>query len=103
MRTGLTCGVPARRGHAFCYHHDPDHRERKPLRKVAASLPPLDSYGSIRFVLGQTLALLYQAKLDSRRAAQIMRAIERATETYKIRVRELALLQKTATTPRKPA
>src|SRR5436309_1131515 len=75
MSSGKTCGVPASRGSKFCHHHDPDRRERKPLRHFASGIEPLDSLGSMHRLIHDTVRQLVQGRIDSRRARAVLAAI----------------------------
>jgi hypothetical protein len=80
---GHLCGSPALKGRCKCYHHDPDRRARKPLRRVAASVPPLDTAANIQHVLRDAIRLIYQGKLDNRRARNVIALAEKALAAYK--------------------
>ena len=87
-RNGKTCDAPAMRYKKFCYHHDPDRRERKPMRAFAASIAPPESLSDIQRNIADTLSLILQGKLDSRRAGKILRGIEASLVAYKARARQ---------------
>jgi hypothetical protein len=92
MPNGKTCGVPASRGRRFCYHHDPDRRERKPLRAFAASLEPLDSISGLHRLIDQTMRHLLQGKIDGRRARAIIATVHDALAMYEHQLRGVNIL-----------
>jgi hypothetical protein len=83
MPDGHLCASPALRGRRTCYHHDPNRRERQPLRRVAAATPSLDTVAGIQHVLRDAIRLSYQGKLDNRRARNVVALADRAVAIYK--------------------
>lgn len=83
MPDGHLCGSPALKSRRTCYHHDPNRRERKPLRRVAASVQALDTVTGIQNVLRDAVRLIYQGKLDNRRARNVITLTEKAIAAYK--------------------
>jgi hypothetical protein len=79
---GLKCQSPAMRGSQFCYFHGrtriyvPRPRSRKPLQ-----LPPLQNQASIHAALDQVLQALASGNLDTRRAGNLLYALQMAQQT----------------------
>jgi hypothetical protein len=92
MTRGKTCGVPASRGSRYCYHHDPDRRERKPLRGFAASIESLDSISAMHYLIMQSIRELLQGKLDARRARALVSSARDAIAIYESQLRGLTVL-----------
>jgi hypothetical protein len=92
MLTGLTCGSPAARGSKFCFHHNPDRRERKPLRALAAGIEPLDSLSAIHHLINETVRLMLQGRIDSRRARTVIATARDAVSIHESQIKGLHIL-----------
>ena len=92
MPSGKTCRVPATRGRQFCYHHDPDTRERRPLRSFASGIEPLDSLSSLHRLIEDAVRQLLQGNIDTRRARAIMTAAREAIYTSAFSLQGLHIL-----------
>ena len=79
---GLKCQSPAMRGSQFCYYHGrtriyvPRPRSSEPLQ-----LPPLQNNTSIHAALGQVLQALASGNLDTKRAGNLLYALQMAQQT----------------------
>ena len=80
---GLKCQSPAMRGSQFCYFHGRTriYVPRPRSREKALELPPLQNQASIHAALNQVLQAIASGDLDSKRAGNLLYALQMAQQT----------------------
>ena len=80
---GLKCQSPAMRGSQFCYFHGRTriYVPRPPAKDKPIQLPPLQNAASIHAALDQVLQALASGDLDSKRAKNLLYALQMAQQT----------------------
>jgi hypothetical protein len=80
---GLKCQSPAMRGSQFCYFHGRTriYVPRPRSREKSLELPPLQNQASIHAALNQVLQAIASGDLDSKRAGNLLYALQMAQQT----------------------
>jgi hypothetical protein len=80
---GLKCQSPAMRGSQFCYYHGRTriYVARPRTRSKPLELPPLQDQAAIHAALEQVFQALASGDLDSKRAANLLHALQLAQHT----------------------
>ena len=80
---GLKCQSPAMRGSQFCYFHGRTriYVPRPRSRGKSLRLPPLKDQASIHAALDKVLRALASGDLDSKRAGNLLYALQMAQQT----------------------
>ena len=76
---GLRCKSPALRSQSYCYYHEALYRVRNPSasdHKAPLNLPPLEDVSGIQLAVQEVLSAVASTRIDSKRAAVILRGLE---------------------------
>src|SRR5271168_3349270 len=85
--TGQRCGSPALKGEYYCYHHHLKHAKRSQQLVLIdpeitrMELPPIEDRASIFVALAAVVQRLAENTIDTRRAGQIIYALQVALKT----------------------